>query len=105
MTTHGYRIYHDESECTKQDRIRSELNSEQLDHEYDNIGTALHLYARSKNVELMYDTKRSDKGGVLVTIRNFDSAQDADTFIEQFPNWLRAKLPTRFCPVVERERT
>ena len=102
MISYRYRIYHDDEQCTKEDRIRSALNSEQLEHEYNNIKMELHLYSRSKNVELSYDTKRSEEGGVLLTLRNFDSAQEADAFIGQFPDWLRNRLQTCFCPVIQR---
>jgi hypothetical protein len=104
MISYRYRIYHDDEQCTKGDRIRPALNSEQLEHEYDSINMELHLYSRSKNTELSYDTKRSERGGVLLTLRNFGSAQEADTFIEQFPNWLRNKLRTRFCLAIQREQ-
>jgi hypothetical protein len=104
MTSYSYRIYHDDEQCTKEERTRSALNSEQLEHEYDSIDMELHLYSRSKNTELSYDTKRSEQGGVLLTLRNFSSTQEADTFIEQFLNWLRDRLRTRFCPAIQREQ-
>lgn len=104
MNSYEYRIYHADDQCTKEDRIRSALTTEQLNHEYDGIDTALHLYSRSKNIKLSYDTKRSEEGGVLVTLRNFESAQEADTFIRQFPDWLKARVPTRFCPAIRKEQ-
>lgn len=104
MNNYKYRIYHDDNQCTTEDLIRSALTKKQLDHEYDNIETALHLFSCSKNIELSYDTKLSEKGGVLVTLRNFKSAQEANKFLEQFPSWLRARIPTRFCPAIQREK-
>lgn len=101
MNTYKYRIYHDEAHCSKVDRTYPLLTAEQLEHEYDSIGTAFHLYSRAKNISVSYDSARSRQGGVDIAVRGFNSEEEADRFVGEFPAWLKNKLGTsHFCPVV-----
>jgi hypothetical protein len=103
MTSYTYYIYHDENQCTNYDLIRPELTDDQLNIEYESIDTELHLYALLNNFELLCNTQQDEKGGVVVCFRNFKSGEEADLFARQFPEWLKTRINTRFCPVIQRE--
>jgi len=103
MTSYKYHIYHDENQCTKNGLGRPELTDAQLNIEYDSIDTELHLYSLSKNFELLCSTEHYEKGGVVVNFKNFKSSEEADTFIGQFPDWLKTRIDTSFCPIIQRE--
>ena len=103
MNSYTYHIYHDEDQCTKNDLIKPELTKSQLYVEYQSIETELHLYALSKNFSLSCNTQYDDEDGILVDFRNFKSSEEAETFIREFPEWLKTRINTRFCPVIQRE--
>jgi hypothetical protein len=104
MHSYTYHIYHDENQCTNNDLIRAELTDDQLNIEYESIDTELHLYALLNNFGLLCDTQQDEKGGVVVHFMNFKSGEEADVFVRQFPEWLKTRINTRFCPVIQRER-
>ncbi len=104
MPSYKYHIYHHEDECSGNDLTRPELTHNQLNIEYESIDTELHLYALSKNFELLCNTQQDEKG-VVVYFRNFRSREEADTFIKQFPQWLKTRIDTRFCPLIQREES
>jgi len=67
------------------------------------LDIALHLYSRSKNFELACATQYDENGGVVVDLRNFQSSEEADAFMGQFPEWLKTRIGTRFCPVIQKD--
>jgi len=105
MHCYKYHIYHDENHCTNNHLIRPEITDSKLDTEYESIDTALHLYALLKNFNLVCDTQQDEKGGVVVYFRNFRSSEEADLFVRQFQEWLKTRIDTRFCPVIQREES
>jgi len=105
MHSYTYSIYHDENHCTHNDLISSELTDTQLNIEYDSIDTELHLYALLKHFNLLCNTQQAEKGGVVVCFRNFKSSEEADLFVRQFLEWLKTRINTRFCPVIQREES
>jgi len=104
LNNYKYHIYHNEDQCSKDDQIRTKLTDAQLNIEYESIDIALHLYSLSKNFDLSCDTQYDEKGGVVVDLKNFQSNEEADAFIGQFPEWLKTRINTRFCPVIQREK-
>jgi hypothetical protein len=105
MNTYKYHIHHDEDHCTKNDLIGPELTEAQLNIEYESIDIELHLYSLSKNFTLSCNTQQDENGGVLVDLRNFRSGEEADTFIRQFPEWLKTRIDTRFCPIIQKDES
>lgn len=103
MTTYKYHIHHDENQCTNIDLVSPELTDAQLNIEYESIDVELRLYSLSKNFNLSCNTQQDESGGVVVDFRNFKSSDEADSFIKQFPEWLKTRIDTRFCPVIQRE--
>jgi len=101
MHSYTYHIYHDEHHCTSD--LRDELTDAQLNIEYESLDTALHLYALLNNFGLLCATQQDEKGGVVVRFMNFKSGEEADLFVRQFPEWLKTRINTRFCPVIQRE--
>jgi hypothetical protein len=105
MHSYTYHIYHDENQCTNDDLISSELTDAQLNIEYESIDTELHLYALLMDFELLCNTQQDEKGGVVVHFRNFKSSEEANLFVRQFLEWLKTRINTRFCPVIQREES
>lgn len=103
MNSYKYHIYHDEKQCTKNNLATPELTDAQLNIEYESLDTELHLYALEKNFELLCNTQLDEKGGVVVYLRNFRSSEEADIFVGAFPQWLKTRINTRFCPIIQRE--
>jgi hypothetical protein len=101
MNSYRYHIYHDENQCAKNGRARSKLTDAQLNIEYESIDAELHLYSLYKHFELLCNTQPYEKGGVVVDFINFKSREEADTFIGQFPNWLKTRIDTGFSPVIQ----
>lgn len=105
MNSYKYHIHHNAVQCIGNDIIKPELTYSQLNIEYESIDTELHLYALSKNFELLCSTQQDEKGGVVVDFRNFRSSEEADTFVKQFPEWLKTRIDTSFCPIIQREES
>lgn len=103
MNSYKYHIYHDENQCVKNGLTKSELTDAQLNIEYESIDIELHLYSLLKNFELLCNTQYDEKGGVVVDFKNFKSSDEADTFIGQFPDWLKTRIDTGFCPIIQKE--
>jgi hypothetical protein len=102
MNTNKYHIYHSEEACTKEDLIKTKLSKSQIEHEYDSLDIALHLFSRLKDIEASFEINPHEERGVVVKVQGFDSEQEADNFIGEFPRWLKGKLSTRFCPVIKK---
>ncbi len=69
MNNHRYRIYHDQDQCTKGDLIRPKLTDELLEHEYDNLGTSLHIFCRARYLSAL----GSGKSARLLANRSADN--------------------------------
>ncbi len=102
MNDYVYRIYHNEDHCTRHDLIRPTLTEKLLDHEYENLSTALRLFSRVRNPDVTFNTSRSTESGVLVTLHGLTSEHEADNFIGEFSSWLSERTPNRFCPAVDK---
>jgi len=105
MNSYKYHIHHNNVQCIGRDIIKPELTHSQLNIEYESIDTELHLYALSKNFELLCNTQQDEKGGVVVDFRNFRSSEEADIFVKQFPEWLKTRIDTGFSPVIQKEES
>ena len=102
MPTYKYHLYHSEEECSKEDLLRDKLTEEQIEHEYDSLETELHLFSRSKELDIVFEIDSHSQNGVIVKVRGISNEQEADDLIGEFPEWLKKRIPTRFCPIIKK---
>lgn len=105
MSVYRYHLAHVEEECSKFENLHARLTPEQLEHEYQDIGVALHLYARSNGEDQTFEVSVEGANGVFVSLQSFQSEAEADRFMAGFPSWLMKKLNRRFCPAVRKVPT
>ena len=102
MAVYKYHLYHSEEECSKDDLAKNKLSEEQLDHEYDSLDTELHLFSRSKELDVTFIIHAHNKNGVVVEAQGLNSEQEADDFIGGFPAWTKRRGQTCFCPIIKK---